>query len=86
MTTDAFDKVALEYFIIDELDEIFKQKSSQVATEQIAEAVFERMSEEEMEFVSEAKKRLQNKGFVPNNGLPKIYRVYKMKIKNIPIY
>jgi hypothetical protein len=73
MSMDAIDRVKLKYFTVGELEEIFGRKSAQITPEQAAEATsLPGLSDEDKETASEAKKRLQDKGFVPNPWTAKL--------------
>lgn len=62
LTIDAYDRVTLRHFTIDELIEIFKQKGYQISYGSQLPGV----SKDDAEFVLEAKRRLKEKGFIPN--------------------
>jgi len=70
LSMDAIDKVKLKHFTVYELEEIFKQKSAQVNPEQAVSRPS--LSEEDKEVASEAKKRLQEEGFIMNQWTAKL--------------
>ena len=73
LSMDAMDRTQLKYFTVNELEEIFGQKSNQVTPEQISEANSRPgLSEEDIKVTSEAKKRLQEKGFIMNPWTAKL--------------
>ena len=62
LTMEAYDRITLKHFTVDELGEIFKQKGYQISYGSLLPGV----GKEDMEFVSEAKGKLKEKGFIPN--------------------
>ena len=62
LTMDAYDRTMLKHFTVDELGDVFKQKGYQISYGSSLPGV----GKEDMQFVSEAKRRLKEKEFIPN--------------------